>query len=350
MTALVSFIEPDVGSWRARISTLTADRAKELAVRAHHAPLFAHAYSFHLNFRFGRMTPMDLLEFAAVHDLKGIKIHVEDGEENSLLASPALRPAFRARAKEMGLDVHIETSSTTQEALGEAITIAKETGATSVRCYPRYEARVSEIITKTIEDLKRLKELDAGRSLRVTLEQHEDLTSSELVHIVESVRDPKLSLLFDFGNMVNAYERPLEALRVQSAHVTEVHIKDCRVEPDRGGHAQRGCVSGTGDVPFADLLLHLLLLGEDKPQVTAFALEEEADYFAPAMRFPNEKNDPLILFRSASLTDPGKTRIAARLKREANEATAQISTVRTLLRKIEQAALDVAKKKSGDKL
>ena len=247
-------------------------------------------------------------------------------------------------AMPLGIGVHIETSETTREGLGDAIAIAKATDATSVRCYPRYEARVSEINAKTISDLKQLVEFDPEATLLFTLEQHEDLTSPELVHIIESVGNPTLSLLFDFGNMVNAHERPLEALATQSAHITQVHIKDCWVTPDRGGWAQLGCVSGTGHLPFSELLLGLLLLGEDAPQVTAFALEEEADYFAPAMRFPNEEDDPLIKFRTSSLPPGEDAGLDERLQRERDEAVAQVAYVRGLLDQFEQAANETAAK------
>lgn len=346
MSAPAGFAEPDSGTWKLQISELACERARVLADRAGNAPLFAHAYSFHLNFRFGGMLPLELLEFAAEHELKGVKIHVEDGEENSLRNRPEQRRNFGARAIELGLEVHIETSHTSIADLAELIQIARETAAKSVRCYPRYEAHVSEIVSRTIKDLQKLADLDPERTLRVTLEQHEDLTSSELVQIIESVGDPRLSLLFDFGNMVNAYERPLEALRAQSTHITEVHIKDCLVEPDRGGWAQRGCVSGTGHIPFHDLLVQLLLLGSDRPQVTAFALEEEAGYFAPAMRFPDEQPDPFIRFRTASLTDVEKHSIGERLVRERQEARLQVVTVRSVLADILQVALEAAAQES----
>jgi len=338
MIAPTGFLESDAGTWHAQISNLSVKRAAQLAVRTRHAPLYAHAFSFHLNFRFGGMKPIDLLDFASEQNLTGVKIHVEDGEHNSLQADRQTWGKFGERARSLGLDVHIETSVTTGEGLGDAIAIAKATGATSVRCYPRYEARVSEIITRTISDLKQLAEFDPEGALLFTLEQHEDLTSSELVHIIESVGNPNLSLLFDFGNMVNAYERPLEALAAQSAYITQVHIKDCWVRSDRGGWAQLGCKSGTGHLPFAELLLGLLLLGEDAPQVNAFALEEEADYFAPAMRFPTEEEDPLIKFRTSSLTPVAEAGLDERLQRERDEALMQVVYVRGLLEKFENAA------------
>lgn len=343
MTTTTSFTEPDAGQWKSLISSLPQKDATELAQRASSAPLFAHAYSFHLNFRYGTFRPLHLLEFTATNKLHGVKIHVEDGEEHSLLAaSDKVRQAFGGRARDLGLIVHIETSSTAVPDLVEAVAIAHATKAKSLRVYPRYEANVSEIISRTIADLKHLSDLDTEGLLLFTLEQHEDLTSSELVQIVEQVANPRLTLLFDFSNMITAYERPLEALRTQAQYITEIHIRDCIVRPDRGGWAQTGCVSGTGDMPYADLLVNLLLLGKDAPQVTAFALEEEVGYAARAMRFPDEPSDPFIPFRTASFTPIDQSNLAACLERERMDAINQIKTVRKFLTQIEKAALSSA--------
>lgn len=327
-----TLIDRSGSDWRARIRTLTPERAATLAERARKAPLFAHAYAFHLNFRFGGMTPAELLDFAGMERLVGVKIHVEDGEGNSLRAmSDAQRREFGAEAAERGLALHVETSSTDRAALEEAVAIARSVGASSVRCYPRYEGRVSEIIARTVEDLGRLDDLDPERRLRFTLEQHEDLTSDELVGILERVRNPRLTLLFDFGNMINACENPLSALRRQAARLTEVHVKDCLVVPDRGGWAHRACISGEGDLPMHALMVELLLLGEKRPQVTAYGLEEEDGYFAPALRFPLERPDPFIAARTQSYTDPGPGDLRTRMSDEAAAARAQVATVRALL-------------------
>lgn len=344
MNVPVGFVEPDHGLWENRIAALPGAQATELARRAQTAPLFIHAYSLHLNFRFGDFRPVDLLELAAKQKLIGVKIHVEDGEEtNSLLtASDETRRIFKDRARDLGVKVHIETSSTALPDLEAAIEVARAVGGVSVRSYPRYGAHVSEIVARTIEDLKTLSRLDPDGKLLFTLEQHEDLTSRDLVGIIKAVANPRLSLLFDFGNMINAYERPLEALRTQAPCITEVHVKDCHVLPDRGGWAQIGCVSGTGDLPFADLLVELLLLGDKAPQVTALALEEEVDYHAPAMRFPDEPADPFIPFRTASLTPFDMAKLPERLAREREDALGQIVTVRNLLGRIESTALATA--------
>lgn len=325
--------------WRARVAGLAPGVRARLASRARAAPLFAHAYAFHLNFRFGGMVPADLLDWAAARELPGVKIHVEDGEGQSLGAmSSGQLAAFGARARDLGLAVHVETSSTETRDLAATAAIAHAVGATSMRCYPRYAGRVSEIIARAITDLRGLAALDPQGRLDFTLEQHEDLTSDELVQIIQAVGNPRLGFLFDFGNMVNAGEMPLAALARQAPWVTEVHVKDCLVVPDRGGWAHRACLSDEGHLPMRALLVELLLLGADAPQIRAFGLEEEEDYFAPALRFPGEPSDPFIPARSASFTHPGDGDLANRLHREREAAERQLAVVRGMLEEIAHLA------------
>ena len=319
---------------------LDATLAPKLRARIDAAPLFAHAYAFHLNFRLGAMSPGDLLDFAHGQQLAGVNIHVADGEARSLLAiGAAERSAFGRRAAKLGLKVHVETSSTRRRDLAEAIEIARQVDAETVRCYPRHAGRLSMVMRQVIDDLQALPELDPDGRFRFLLEQHEDLKSTELVRIVETVGNPRLSLLFDFGNMVNAYERPEEALAVMAPHVSEVHIKDIEIVPDRGGWGHLACKSGTGSLHFPTLLFRLLMLGEAQPQVRAFALEEEVDYFAPAFRFPDEGPDPLIPHRPPSETAvPEGAALAERLAREYRDAVEQIAFVRDIMRRMRSQA------------
>jgi hypothetical protein len=141
--------------------------------------------------------------------------------------------------------------------------------------------------------------------------------------------------------MINAYELPLPALAAQAPYVTEVHVKDCLVQQDRDGWAHLACQTGTGHLPLHAMFVDLLLLGQDRPQVLSFGLEEEEGYFAPALRFPSEEGDPFIAARSASFTDIGTTDLGARLRQEAIAAHRQLETVRTMLNQIAAEALRI---------
>ena len=82
------------------------------------------------------------------------------------------------------------------------------------------------------------------------------------------------------------------------------------------------------------MLRELLLLGEDKPQVISFGLEEEVEYFAPAFRFDDEGDNPWIPWRTASYTPlPETDKVDERLAQEAEHAIEQIHYVRNICNK-----------------
>jgi sugar phosphate isomerase/epimerase len=326
----------------AALAALDETRLRRLVARIDEVPLYAHAYSFHLNLRFGGAAPADVARFAARHGLKGLKIHVEDGAEGCLLLmdGPARR-RFGVLCADLGVRIDVETSSTEVAVLAQAVAVAHDVGADLVRCYPRYAGPVSTILPRVVRDLRQLGALDPERRLLFALEQHEDLTSTELVAILREVGDPRLSLLFDFGNMINAHERPKQALEVMAPFVTDVHVKDVLVVEDRGGWGHRACRSGEGEIDFHGLLARLLLLGDEAPQVRAIALEEENGLFCPAYRFPGEGPDPVIPARGPSVTDlPEGVDLSTRLAEERADAERQVSYVRGVLAELRAGALE----------
>lgn len=320
-------------------------QAEKIVQRVADLPLYLHAYAFHLNMRMEKILPEDLLDIASQQKLKGVKIHVLDGESQSLRhASDAQLDRFAQKARQLGLDVHIETSASDSQTMDEAVRIALKSGATSVRFYPRYEGTLTEVMAKIVQDIQYIKAHHQHCGLTFTLEQHEDLQSHELVHLVQQADFPQLSLLFDFANMINANEEPLNALAVMEKEITQVHIKDALITCEGEGRGHTACVSGQGELPFKELLLQLICLGDSKPQVTAFGLEEEVDYYAPAFRFTNEDKNPWIPLREVSETPLPAFGLEERLNKEVDDAVNQISYVRNILSDLNERALTVLAK------
>ncbi|TNV22228.1 TIM barrel protein [Buttiauxella sp. B2] len=320
-------------------------QATKIIERAADLPLYLHAYAFHLNMRMEKILPEDLLDIASQQQLKGVKIHVVDGESQSLRhASDERLERFAAKARQLGLDVHIETSASDARTIDEAVNIALKSAATSVRFYPRYEGTLSEVMEIIAKNIQYIKEQYQHSGLTFTLEQHEDLQSHELVQLVQQADFPQLSLLFDFANMINANEEPLEALAVMGKEITQVHIKDALINHEGTGRGHTACISGQGELPFKELLLQLICLGEDKPQVTAFGLEEEVDYYALAFRFTDEDSNPWIPLREMSETPLPTLGLAERLNKEIDDAMNQISHVRNIVADLNKDALAVLNK------
>lgn len=322
---------------------MNISQAKKIITRQASLPLYLHAYSYHMNMRVERILPADLLDIAHENKLYGIKIHIMDGESQSLKnMSDSQLGVFRRKAEDLGLDINLEISSSEPAEIDEAVTVAEKIGATSLRFYPRYEGYLSAVLDRIRADLKHIRQHHSHRNLAFIIEQHEDLKSDELVQLVRESGIESLSLLFDFGNMINANEQPLDALRTMAPLITHAHIKDAKIVHEGTGMGHIACPSGAGDMPFKEMLKELICLGEDIPQVVSYGLEEEVDYYAPAFRFSDESNDPWIPWREMSETAlPSPHELLLRLEQEKEDALNQIKYVHSVLNQLVEQAYTV---------
>lgn len=287
------------------VPELTPALAQKLIGRLNSLRLFAHAYALLTNLTHGRNKPGDLLDFAWRHELQGLCLHVLDGEENSLSQmSAAELAAFGGRARDLGLDLHVEISTTEKASVDQAVTITRAIGAKNIRVYSRYEGRLSEVMDRIGTDLRHLADLADRFDLNFDFEQHEELKSAEIAALLRRANHPRLNALFDFGNMINANERPLAALRAMAPYIRQVHLKGVRIVPQGKGTGHYGVLQGSAedDMPGPRMFFELLMLGEGAPQVIAFALEQENHYSAPAFRQSDEDADPFIPYREMSET------------------------------------------------
>ncbi|MEK1842055.1 MAG: TIM barrel protein, partial [Pseudomonas sp.] len=225
---------------------LTEALARQLLDRLGQMRLFAHAYPLLTNLTHGRVTPADLLDFAYRHELQGLSLHLLDGEENSLSQmTPAQLQAFADKANALGLDVHLEISSTLKKDVDQVIAIAKALGVRNIRVYSRYEGTLSRVMDVIESDLHYLAHQADEHDLFFDFEQHEELKSAEIAQLLSRLNHPRLHALFDFGNMINACEQPLQALRNLAPHIRQAHLKGVRVVPEQNGFGHYGVLQGS---------------------------------------------------------------------------------------------------------
>lgn len=314
---------------------LTPALAQRLLDRLAQVRLFAHAYPLLTNLTHGHVTPADLLDFAYRHELQGLSLHVLDGEQNSLSQmSPGQLQAFADKAQALGLDVHVEISSTLKQDVDQVIAIAKALGVRNIRVYSRYEGTLSRVMDIIESDLHYLAQQADAHDLYFDFEQHEELKSDEIAQLLKRLDHPRLHALFDFGNMINACEQPLQALRNLAPHIRQSHLKGVRIVAEQNGFGHYGVLQGSAedDLPSARMLYELLMLGDTAPQVIAFILEQENHYVAPAFRQQQEAADPFIAYREMSETPlPAGFTLARMLADEHRWANNQVAYVRGLL-------------------
>ena len=331
---------------------LTGQLAHKLLERLDHLRLFAHAYPLLTNLTHGRVTPADMLDFAYRHELQGLSLHLLDGEENSLgQMPPAQLQVFAAKADNLGLEVHLEISSTLKKDVDQVIAIAKAIGTRNIRVYSRYEGTLSRVMDMIESDLHYLAQQADKHDLFFDFEQHEELKSGEITQLLNRLNHPRLHALFDFGNMINACEQPLQALRTLAPHIRQTHLKGVRIVAENNGFGHYGVLQGSAedDLPSPRMLFELLMLGEQTPQVVAFILEQENHYVAPAFRQSNEAADPFIAYREMSETalPPGYS-LEQMMAGEHQWANNQITYVRTLLGEFRTLASLTLAQQSGN--
>ncbi|ROL70703.1 TIM barrel protein [Pseudomonas vranovensis] len=326
----------------AQAPLLTRELASRLLERLDQARLFAHAYPLLTNLTHGRVTPFDLLDFAYRHELAGLSLHMLDGEHNSLSQMNAGQLcAFAEKARALQLDVHLEISSTRKADVDAVVAVAKVIGSRNIRVYSRYEGLLSQVMDQIGGDLLYLARLADAHDLHFDFEQHEELKSDEIAQLLRQVNHPRLNALFDFGNMINACEQPLQALHNLAPHIRQSHLKGVRVVAEDQGFGHCGVLQGSAEdeLPGARMLFELLMLGEQQPQVIAFILEQENHYLAPAFRQRNEPADPFIAYREMSDTPlPAGLTLEQMLAGEQRWANNQVSYVKTLLAELRTLA------------
>ncbi|MFK0086756.1 sugar phosphate isomerase/epimerase family protein [Pseudomonas sp. NPDC090755] len=314
---------------------MTPALAARLLERLDAIRLFSHGYPLLTNLTHLKLKPQDLLDFAYSHEMQGLSLHLLDGEENSLARmTPEQLQAFADKARTQGLEVHLEISSTRREDVDQVVAIARAIGTRNIRVYSRYEGHLSRVMALIEDDLRYLGELADRYDLHFDFEQHEELKSFEIAELLRKVGNPRLNALFDFGNMINACEQPLPALRALAPHIRQVHLKGVRIVPEHNGFGHYGVLHGSADddLPGARMLFELLMLGDQAPQVVAFIMEQENHYIAPAFRQSDEAQDPFIAYREMSETaiPPGYT-VERMMADEPRWANNQIRHVRGLL-------------------
>ncbi len=316
------------------------DVALRLLKRIDSINLYAHTYAFYCNFNYGSFDIDDLMRFAFQEGLQGISAHIDMGQARALQYKTVseLR-AIRSHANKLDLGINLEISSTKKNEIEDVVRIALELGVKNIRVYLRHSGRVSAIIEKGIKELKDAAKIAEANDLYFTLEQHEDLKSHELVRIIEAVNSERVRILFDFGNMINAFEEPLVALQTMAPFIKHVHLKGIRRVQQGDGFAQLGVAEENDDLPQMKMLFDLLMLGEETPGIKTFSLEQEIGYYSPVFRRKDEPGDPVIPEREPSETSLNRDiPLNDSLLMEIRNSCDQIRFVRNLLEKLKTIA------------
>lgn len=124
----------------------------------------------------------------------------------------------------------------------------------------------------TIDEVKGLaEEID----VKIAIENHLDLTSSELAGFLEEIGSPAVGCCFDTGNQVSLLEDNMEACLNLLPYICSTHFKDCALIPWEEGALMVSVPLGEG---MSHLTEVVRLIGRERPDVN-LSIEDHWEMF-----------------------------------------------------------------------
>lgn len=99
---------------------------------------------------------------------------------------------------------------------------------------------------------------------RINIETHEDITTFELVRMVENIGADILGITFDTGNVLNRGEDPIKAAKRIAPYVHQTHVKDAIIFFESDGLVRQQRPIGEGVLDWEKLLS---ILAEKSPDL-----------------------------------------------------------------------------------
>lgn len=182
------------------------------------------------------------------------------GHFSSLSAEDVER--FSALLREAGMYVEVGTGGASPEKLRPAFDLASTLGARVVRTFLGFGRtwKPSSFCgdrRAAVEGLRKSAGLCEEYGVLLAVENHQDLTSAELLSVLDEVGSEKTGVCLDTGNALGVLKDPLAAAKVLAPRTFSVHLKDYRLFPSRDGCALVGVALGNGDVPLRAILEEL---------------------------------------------------------------------------------------------
>lgn len=104
-------------------------------------------------------------------------------------------------------------------------------------------------------------------SLRIAVENHQDLDSNDLLKIVESVGPDVVGVNFDIGNAFSVCENPFNFAEKLGKYIINIHLKDYKLFKSEEGFRLVRCSLGEGSVDFRTILPELARNSPDAKMV-----------------------------------------------------------------------------------
>jgi sugar phosphate isomerase/epimerase len=177
----------------------------------------------------------DLMDLAAAHGLGGVAFSPPWGLGSLDRAEPEAERAFAAaRGLFVVVDSGIVDVATLLALLPAAATLGAHTVCvivSTILCGDRRAVRDiwPGYLAEIVHRLRKVRAPVEETGVAIALENHQDLTSDELVALCEDVGSPQSGVNLDVANPLAVGEEPLAFARRVMPYLKNVHLKDYRL-------------------------------------------------------------------------------------------------------------------------
>lgn len=217
------------------------------------------------------LTVDDYLKKAAGLGLEGVHMaglsHLVAPKEGELAE-------LRQKADSMGLYIELGTGGTDPDHLRSILKAAHALGSPAVRTFystitrfaddrPTTTEGMRECLAKAAAETKQVLPLCEEYGIPLAFENHQDLTTEELLTLIDMIGNEWAGICLDTGNSVALLDDPLEAAKALGPLVRSVHFKDYKLASHPDGFVMVGCALGEGAMDLDGILE---VLARDAPE------------------------------------------------------------------------------------
>ena len=169
--------------------------------------------------------------------------------------SAAELAAVKATADELGITLEVGTKGIAPEHLSRYLEIAVALDAKLVRSM-LYSPESRPTLAEAEKYLTEALPAFAAAGVELALETYEQVSSTDLVALIEAVGHPSLGICLDPANAVAALENPRDVIDRTAPYVKNIHVKDFAFTRRGGwvGFTLEGAPLGTGLLDFDYLI------------------------------------------------------------------------------------------------
>lgn len=158
--------------------------------------------------------------------------------------------ALKARADEKGVSIELGTGGTDPEHIRLMLRLSAAFGSKVLRSFVSIGAtwgdagRFPADARRVAQALRDLVPACEETGVALAIENHQDLSSSELLQILDDVNHPLVGVCLDTGNSLGVLEDPQTAAKALASRTLTVHLKSYALLPGLDGYVLVG-------VPFS---------------------------------------------------------------------------------------------------